>query len=91
MTFDPGPILHIAERHAGLLPMDANARARAVTWMFAAVSTMEPPIIEREAASYLERDRPWHAERLPVLEERIRERLGVMRCRNGARRGRSPS
>ncbi|NYS26371.1 glutathione S-transferase family protein [Rhodobacteraceae bacterium 2376] len=84
VLFESGAIiLHIAERHAGLLPMDANARARAVTWMFAAVSTMEPPIIEREAASYLERDRPWHAERLPVLEERIHERLGALSTRLG--------
>ncbi len=79
VLFESGAIiLHIAERHAGLLPKEVNARARAVTWMFAAVSTMEPPIIEREAASYLERDKPWHAERLPMLEARIQEPLGAL-------------
>src|ERR1700716_2848163 len=55
--FETGAIvLHIAERHAGLLPRDANARARAITWMFAAVNTVEPPIVERDMVMILERD-----------------------------------
>src|SRR3984893_12158369 len=34
--FETGAIVfHIAERHAGLLPDDANARGGAVTWMVA--------------------------------------------------------
>jgi glutathione S-transferase len=75
--FESGAIvLHISERHAGLLPRhsdgDANARARAIAWMFAALSTVEPPIVEREQASYAERDKPWYGERLPMLEDRIR-------------------
>ncbi|CDX15432.1 Glutathione S-transferase domain [Mesorhizobium sp. ORS 3324] len=74
--FESGSIVfHIAEHHAGLLPDDANARARAITWMFAALSTVEPPILERESAVLLERDAPWHAERLPIVEDRIRRRL----------------
>lgn len=74
--FESGSIvLHIAERHAGLLPDDANARARAITWMFAALSTMEPPILERETAMLIERDAPWHEQRLPLVEDRIRKRL----------------
>ncbi|AZO25335.1 glutathione S-transferase family protein [Mesorhizobium sp. M1E.F.Ca.ET.045.02.1.1] len=77
--FESGSIvLHIAERHAGLLPENANARARAITWMFAALSTIEPPILERETAVLLERDAPWHAERLPIVEDRIRKRLGEL-------------
>ncbi|TJV53800.1 MAG: glutathione S-transferase family protein [Mesorhizobium sp.] len=77
--FESGSIVfHIAERHAGLLPNDANARARAITWMFAALSTIEPPILEREAAVLLERDAPWHAERLPLVEDRIRKRLAEL-------------
>ncbi|RWM10658.1 glutathione S-transferase family protein [Mesorhizobium sp.] len=77
--FESGSIVfHIAERHAGLLPDDANARARAITWMFAALSTVEPPILEREAAVLLERDAPWHAERLPLVEDRIRKRLSEL-------------
>jgi len=68
-------VFHIAETHPGLLPTEAKARARAVTWMFAAHSTVEPPIVEREAALLLERDKPWHAERLPMLDERVRVRL----------------
>src|ERR671914_2806219 len=58
--FETGAIvLHIAERHAGLLPGDANARARAITWMFAALSTVEPPILELANARLLESDKPW--------------------------------
>ncbi len=74
--FESGSIvLHIAERHPGLLPHDANARARAITWMFAAFSTVEPPILERATAVILERDGAWHDERLPLVDGRIRKRL----------------
>ncbi len=82
--FESGSIvLHIAESHAGLLPRDANARARAITWMFAALSTVEPPIVEREQVAYTERDRPWYGERLPLLDDRIRDRLKPLSDRLG--------
>ena len=74
--FETGSIvLHIALHHAGLLPADANARARAITWMFASLNTIEPPILELQNAKILERDRPWTKERLPLVHERIRDRL----------------
>ena len=73
--FESGAIvLHIAETH-GLLPTDPAARARTIAWMFAAVSTIEPVIVEREVAVLLEGDKPWTAERLPMLEARLRQRL----------------
>jgi glutathione S-transferase len=82
--FESGSIvLHIAERHAGLLPDDANARARAITWMFAALSTMEPPIIDLQIAMLLERDKPWHEQRLPLVQDRFRDRLGQLSARLG--------
>jgi len=82
--FESGAIVfHIAERHAGLLPDDANARARAITWMFAALTTVEPPIVAREAAMYLERDKSWYEERLPILEDRVRGRLAELSRRLG--------
>jgi glutathione S-transferase len=82
--FESGAIiLHIAQRHAGLLPDDANARARAINWMFAALNTVEPPIIEREAVTYLERDKIWYAERLPMLDDRVRVRLDQLSSRLG--------
>jgi glutathione S-transferase len=82
--FESGAIvLHIAERHAGLLPKDANARARAITWMFAALNSIEPPIGDRGIAIILEQDKPWHAERLPILEDRVRARLGELSSRLG--------
>ena len=82
--FESGAIVfHIAERHAGLLPVDANARARAITWMFAALSTVEPPIVDRAMAILVERDRAWYEERLPILEDRVRGRLGELSNRLG--------
>lgn len=74
--FETGSIiLHIAEHHPGLLPADANARARAIIWMFAAVSTVEPPILELQTAVLLEADKPWTKERMPSIQDRIRTRL----------------
>jgi glutathione S-transferase len=76
-------VFHIAERHAGLLPHDANARAGAITWMFAALNTVEPPIVEREQAPLLDRDKSWYEERLPNLEDRVRTRLDDLSRRLG--------
>jgi len=77
--FETGAIvLHLALHHAGLLPDDANARERAVAWMFAAVNTVEPPILDLQNAMLLERDKPWAAERLPLVHDRIRARLGQL-------------
>ena len=69
--------MHIAEQHAGLFPGDADARARAITWMFAALNTVEPPILELVTARFLEGDKPWAEERLPLVEDRIRDRLAA--------------
>ncbi|HVA54597.1 MAG TPA: glutathione S-transferase family protein [Gammaproteobacteria bacterium] len=82
VLFETGSIVfHIAERHAGLLPDDAHARSRAITWMFAALNTVEPTIIELATAKLLERDKPWYAERLPLVEDRVRSRLGQLSVR----------
>ncbi len=84
VLFESGAIVfHIAERHAGLLPRDANARARAITWMFAALSSVEPPIVQSEVAEYLEHDKSWYRERQPLVEDRIRSRLGELSRRLG--------
>ena len=80
--FETGSIvLHIAERHPGLFPADANATARAITWMFAALNTVEPPIVNREIAILLEGDKSWSEERLPLVLDRIRDRLGELSSR----------
>jgi glutathione S-transferase len=82
--FESGAIvLHIADRHAGLLPDDANARARAIAWMFAALNTVEPPIVDRSMAMLVEHDKTWHRERLPFLDDRVRVRLGELSNRLG--------
>ena len=82
VLFESGAIvLHIAERHAGLLPEDANARTRAIAWMFAALNTVEPPILDLQTSKFMEGEKPWAAERLPLVKERIRLRLGELSVR----------
>jgi len=84
VLFETGAIvLHLAQRHAGLLPDDAKARARAITWMFAALNTVEPPIVERSMIGLLERDETWYEQRLPAVEGRLRKRLGELSRRLG--------
>ncbi|CAE6827254.1 hypothetical protein R69658_06127 [Paraburkholderia aspalathi] len=84
VLFESGAIVfHIAERHAGLLPDDANARGRAITWMFAALNTVEPPILDLQTAKFLEGDKSWYDERLPLVKDRIRDRLGELSNRLG--------
>jgi glutathione S-transferase len=84
VLFETGAIVfHIAERYAGLLPPDTDARARAIMWMFAAVNTMEPPILELVTVKILEGDKPWSQARLPLVGDRIRNRLGQLSSRLG--------
>lgn len=84
--FETGSIvLHIAERHPGLLPGEANARARAITWMFAALNTVEPPILELVTARIFESDKPWSKERMPLVLDRVRVRLKQLEERLGDR------
>jgi glutathione S-transferase len=84
VLFESGAIvLHIAERHAGLLPADANARARAITWMFAAINTVESPVLDLITTKFLEGDKPWYSQRLPLVEDRIRDRLRELSRRLG--------
>ena len=79
VLFESGAIVfHIAQRHAGLLPDDANARARAIAWMFAAINTIEPPILDLQNTKLLEGDKSWYEQRLPIVEDRIRARLGEL-------------
>lgn len=82
--FESGAIVfHIAEHHTGLLPDDANARARAITWMFAALNTVEPPILDLQTTRFQEADKAWYEQRLPIVEDRIRDRLRELSDRLG--------
>lgn len=84
VLFESGAILlHIAEHHAGLLPKDANARARAITWIFAALNTVELPILDLQNAKFIEGDKPWSEQRLPIVKDRIRDRLSELSRRLG--------
>ncbi len=85
VLFESGAIIfHIATHYAGLLPEDANARARAITWIFAALNTVEPPILELSIARFQEGDKPWSTERVPLIADRIRNRLAQLSARLGA-------
>jgi glutathione S-transferase len=85
VLFESGAIvLHIAQQHVGLLPVDSNARARAITWMFSAVNTVEPPILDLQTAKLLEGNQPWSEQRLPLVQDRIRVRLGELSARLGS-------
>ncbi len=84
VLFETGAIvLHIAQHHVGLLPADANARARAITWMFAAINTVEPPILDLADAKIAERDKPWATDRMPLVQDRVRDRLKQLSARLG--------
>lgn len=84
VLFESGAIVfHIAHQHEGLLSEDADARARAVTWMFAALNTVEPPILDLMIATIFEAEKPWARERLPLVMDRARVRLGQLSSRLG--------
>jgi glutathione S-transferase len=84
VLFESGAIIiHIAQQHSGLLPDDAHARAHAIAWMFAALTTVEPPIFERSLATILEHDKPWYAARLSMLDTHVRKRLDDLSIRLG--------
>ena len=84
VLFETGAIVfHIAEKHTGLLPVDSNARARAITWMFCALNTIETPILEREGTVLVEQDKSWYKDRLPMLDERVHNRLKALSTKLG--------
>lgn len=84
VLFESGAIvLHLADTHAGLLPQEAHARMRAISWMFAALNTVEPPIVERSMTWLFEREQPWYAQRIALLDTRVRQRLGELSQRLG--------
>jgi glutathione S-transferase len=86
VLFESGAIvLHIADTHDGLMPGTRDGRARAVEWMFAALNTVEPPIMDHATCTLFERGEPWSAARLPSVEARIHGRLEELSNRLGGR------
>lgn len=84
--FESGAIVqHIADTHAGLFPADANARARAIEWMYAALNTVEPPIMDHAIATLFQAGKPWSKPRLPSVIQRIDERFAELSNRLGER------
>ncbi len=84
VLFETGAVaLHIALTRSGLLPDDANVRARAIAWIFSALNTIEPPILDLSIAKVVDNDQPWAAQRLPLVQDRIRKTLGALSCHLG--------
>jgi glutathione S-transferase len=84
VLFETGSIVfHVAQGSVALLPADANARARAISWMFAALNSVEPVILEFANTVILERDKPWNTERTPFVRDRVRARLQLLSDRLG--------
>jgi glutathione S-transferase len=87
ILFESGAIVHhVASTRAGLLPADPAARARAVEWMFAALNTVEPPMMDHAIATLFEAGDPWSKPRLPAIMARLDERLSELSDRLGDRR-----
>lgn len=74
--FESGAIvLHIAERSETLMPRDPMGRARAISWVFAALNSVEPPIQELAKVDIFERGEDWAKLRRPGLIAEIGGRI----------------
>lgn len=74
--FESGSILlHIGERSDVLLPADPAARARARTWVFAALSSVEPIIQRLFEIDVFFAQEAWAKEQRPVVEARVQQKL----------------
>jgi glutathione S-transferase len=79
VLFESGAIvMHVAERCEVLLPVDPAARARAKTWMFAALNTIEPPIQNLAEIDLFHSREEWVKSRRPAVEQRVRTRLNQL-------------
>ncbi len=86
VLFESGAIvMHVAERCETLLPIDPAARARAKTWMFAALNTMEPAIQQLTEIDLFHSEEAWAKSRRPAVEERVKTRLTELAARLGGR------
>lgn len=74
--FESGAIaLHIGEQSETLLPSAAGAKARAITWLFAALNTVEPPIQRLAELDLFHSDTDWAPDARPTAERAVKQRL----------------
>lgn len=79
VLFESGAIVHyVAERSTTLLPDDAHRRAQVTTWMFAALNTIEVPIMSLAEVDLFAADERWAQEHRPAVVERVRGRLAEL-------------
>ncbi|HZT47849.1 MAG TPA: glutathione S-transferase family protein [Hyphomicrobiaceae bacterium] len=77
--FESGAIvLYIAERCEALLPLEPQARARAVQWVIAALNSIEPFVMDVARIDTFYAGEEWAKLRRPGAEAFVRRRLGVL-------------
>ncbi len=75
--FESGAILlHIAKKSEVLMPRDPNAQARMVTWMFAALNSIEPFVMNLIDIDVFSAGQEWAKLRRPAAMEILGGRLG---------------
>ncbi len=83
--FESGAIvLHIGERSETLLPKDEIGRARAMTWVFAALNSIEV-VVGQLGDLFFHQGEAWIEQRCPQLEAQVRKRLGELATALGDR------
>jgi glutathione S-transferase len=86
VLFESGAIvLHIAERSNLLLPADPAARARAIQWVFAALNSIEPHVVNYALAASFYANEEWAKLRRPSLRELVEKKLDALIARIGER------
>lgn len=84
--FESGAIvLHIAERSDALMPSDPAGRARATTWIFAALNSVEPRVQQLAEIDLFHGAADWAKARRPQVEEALMARLGDLAAWLGER------
>ena len=79
VLFESGAIvLHIGARCEALLPADPIQRARATQWLFAALNSVEPSIMNVAAIEYAFGDQDWAKLRRPGAREVASRRLASL-------------
>jgi len=79
VLFESGAIvLHVGERSEVLLPADPAGRARAVTWVFAALNSIEIVVQQLAVIDLFHADQEWAKLHRPGIEQAVKKRLAEL-------------
>jgi glutathione S-transferase len=85
--FESGAIvLYIAQNSDQLMPADEAGRAMVMTWLFAAMNSVEPFVGQLAGIDIFHADKAWAKERRPEVETMVRKRLADLQTALGARK-----